>query len=310
MSLRALIGRRPRLPRRVRIALVVAFSAGALASVAADSGTSAQEPEAPPPAGEVMAPGPGAPPPREELEPPPPGAEPPSPFAPADPDAIPAPNEPAEEADEIELGRVLYEDGCSSCHGFDLNGIDGKAPSLRGVGEAAADFYLRTGRMPLDDPEDQPKRAESPYTRDQQLAIIAYIGRFAGPGIPDVRPERGNLSDGLRLFTENCAGCHHVVGQGGVSSRAVAPDLQVSEPIDVAEAITVGPYVMPKFDDQLSQSDVNSIAAYVQYTQDPNDQGGWGIGHIGPIPEGMVAWLLAGAALILTIRLIGERTTT
>ena len=39
------------------------------------------------------------------------------------------------------------------------------------------------------------------------------------------------------------------------------------------------------------------------------DDGGWGIGHLGPIPEGMVTWLLGLAALVLAIRLIGERTT-
>jgi ubiquinol-cytochrome c reductase cytochrome c subunit len=269
------------------VALVVALAAGALASIAADSRTGAQELQPPPP----------------------PPSEPPSKFAPADPGAIPPSAAQSEEAALIEQGRALYEDGCSSCHGSEVNGIDGRAPSLRGVGEASADFYLRTGRMPLDDPEDQPRRAESPYSRDEQLAIIAYIGRFGGPGIPDVRPERGDVSEGLRLFTDNCAGCHQVVGQGGITSRAVAPDLQVSEPVDVGEAITVGPYVMPEFAEQLSPSDVDSIAAYIEYTEDPDDVGGWGIGHIGPIPEGMVAWLLAGAALLLTVRLIGERST-
>jgi ubiquinol-cytochrome c reductase cytochrome c subunit len=210
---------------------------------------------------------------------------------------------------QVELGRSLFVDGCSSCHGFDARGIEGRGPSLRGVGEAAADFYLRTGRMPLDDPQDQPLRSESPYTREQQEAIIAYVGQFGGPGIPEVVPERGSLSEGLRLFTEKCAGCHQVVAQGGITSRAVAPDLQVSEPVDVGEAVTVGPYIMPRFSDQLDQSEVDSLARYIEWTRDPADEGGWGIGHIGPIPEGMVAWLLAGAALLLVIRLIGERIT-
>ena len=54
--------------------------------------------------------------------------------------------------------------------------------------------------------------------------------------------------------------------------------------------------------------DIDSIARYVHSTQSPDDRGGWGIGRIGPIPEGMVAWLLAAAALLLIARLIGERT--
>jgi ubiquinol-cytochrome c reductase cytochrome c subunit len=66
---------------------------------------------------------------------------------------------------------------------------------------------------------------------------------------------------------------------------------------------------MPPFSErQLDQADLNSVARYVEYAKEPEDRGGWGIGHLGPIPEGMVAWLLGGVALVLTIRLIGERT--
>jgi ubiquinol-cytochrome c reductase cytochrome c subunit len=66
---------------------------------------------------------------------------------------------------------------------------------------------------------------------------------------------------------------------------------------------------MPSFGRrQLSDHDVDSIARYVRDVVDaPDDQGGWGIGHIGPVPEGMVAWLLAAVALLLIARIIGER---
>jgi ubiquinol-cytochrome c reductase cytochrome c subunit len=65
---------------------------------------------------------------------------------------------------------------------------------------------------------------------------------------------------------------------------------------------------MPRFSKaQLDQADLDSIARYVQLTQDPDDAGGFGIGHIGPVPEGLVAWLAAIAALLLIARLIGER---
>lgn len=204
-------------------------------------------------------------------------------------------------------GRALYEQTCSSCHGDDLRGIPGRGPDLLGVGEAAADFYVRTGRMPLRDPRQQPIRTESPFTPEQQSALIAYVGSFGGPAIPAVDPARGDLATGRRLFGEHCMGCHQVVGEGGITTSGVAPDLQSSAPVDVAEAVDVGPYVMPVFP-QLTDADVNSLARYVDYTKDPEDIGGWGIGHIGPIPEGMVAWLLAGIALLLVIRIIGSRT--
>lgn len=205
-------------------------------------------------------------------------------------------------------GRRLFVQGCSDCHGFDGRGVDGKGPSLIGVGEEAADFYLRTGRMPLSRPGEEPERSESPYTAAQIQALVDYVGTLGGPPIPTVHPENGNLAEGQKLFTEHCAGCHQVVGRGGMVPGAVIPDLGAANPTDVAEAISIGPYVMPSFD-HLDPSEVDEIARYVEYTHDPDDRGGWGLGHIGPIPEGMVAWLLAGAALLLAIRLIGERTT-
>jgi quinol---cytochrome-c reductase cytochrome c subunit len=214
---------------------------------------------------------------------------------------------PPPDAGRLAAGRRLFADTCSSCHGDDARGVPGRGPSLRGAGAASADFYLRTGRMPLADPHDQPVRADSPFTREERQALVAYVGSFGGPPIPSVHPARGDLSDGFEAYTENCAGCHQVVGQGGIVTHGTVPDLQAASAVDVAEAIEVGPYLMPRFR-KLSDAQVDSIARYVAYTHDPRDEGGWSIGHIGPIPEGMVAWLLAGLALVLTIRLIGERT--
>ncbi len=206
-------------------------------------------------------------------------------------------------------GRRLFVDACSSCHGEDARGIAGRAPSLRGVGELAADFYLRTNRMPLDAPDDQPTRHPSnALSTQQKRAIVAYIGTLGGPPIPEVHPERGSLPAGRRLFAERCAGCHQIVARGGQAPGAQIPDLEGVAPLDVAEAVDIGPYVMSRFR-SLSDHEVDSIARYVAYAKDPEDHGGWGIGHIGPIPEGMVTWLLAAFALLLTIRIIGERTT-
>jgi len=53
-------------------------------------------------------------------------------------------------ADLVQRGRELFLDGCASCHGMDARGIPQTAPDLHGAGAASADFYLRTGRMPLD----------------------------------------------------------------------------------------------------------------------------------------------------------------
>ena len=280
---------RPRLPRRARVGAALVLAVGALASLALEEDAPAQ--------GEL----PGL----QQARPGGPSAdEQPT----AGPVARPAPGlEPADPAIVAE-GRRLFVDGCSSCHGEDARGLPGRAPSLRGVGAAAADFYLGTGRMPIDDPDDQPIRAKSPYDPEQRRALVAYVAQFGGPLIPEVDPAKGSLSQGLELFTEHCASCHQVVARGGMVTGGVVPDLQESEPETVAEAIEVGPYLMPNFRGQFDQKQVDSLARYVEYTKEPEDRGGWGIGNIGPVPEGMVAWLLAGGALLLTIRLIGERT--
>ena len=205
-------------------------------------------------------------------------------------------------------GKRLFVDNCSSCHGMDARGIPGRGPSLYGAGALSADFYLRTGRMPLPEPETQPSRKEPVLPEEQIQALVAYVGTLGGPPIPEVDVAAGDIARGQRLFAENCAACHQILGRGGIVTKAEVPDLTGAvTPLDVAEAIDIGPYAMPVFE-WLSNEEVNSIARYVEYADNPTDRGGWGIGHLGPIPEGMVTWLLALTALVLATRLIGERT--
>jgi ubiquinol-cytochrome c reductase cytochrome c subunit len=208
-------------------------------------------------------------------------------------------------------GAALYDDGCVSCHGPDARGVPERGPSLRGVGAAALDFYLATGRMPLSDPDVEPPRTEPLYGAAQRRALIAYLTQLqpGGEPIPVVHPQRGDLARGRRLFADSCSGCHQIVGKGGVDPEIVAPPLDKATPVQIAEAIRVGPYLMPRFDDRrLDAHDVDSIARYVtEVAQHPPDRGGWGIGNVGPIPEGLVVWLLAGGVLIAVARIIGRR---
>jgi ubiquinol-cytochrome c reductase cytochrome c subunit len=211
---------------------------------------------------------------------------------------------------QVAQGRQLYIEGCSSCHGMDARGVEDQGPSLVGAGAAAADFYLRTGRMPLSEPGQEPERAQPAYPDDQIEAIDAYIGSLGGPPIPVVDPAAGAISRGTELFGSDCAGCHSITGGGGVVIGGYAPQLHDANPTQVAEAVRVGPYLMPSFDrNQISDADLNSIARYVtDAVQHPDDRGGWGIGHIGPVPEGLIAWALATAALLIVARLIGTRS--
>jgi ubiquinol-cytochrome c reductase cytochrome c subunit len=209
----------------------------------------------------------------------------------------------------VAQGHALFGSSCASCHGLNAQGVTGRGPSLHGVGALAADFYLQTGRMPLPSPRAQPLRTSPAFPPGKIKALVAYVASFGGPGIPTVQPRRGSLADGQRLFGLDCAGCHSIQGQGGIVTGAIVPSLNEVTPTQVGEAVRIGPYVMPRFGEgQLSDAQVSSLARYIQSIQHPDNLGGWGIGRIGPIPEGMVAWLLAAAALLLIARLLGERT--
>lgn len=209
----------------------------------------------------------------------------------------------------VRQGHALFLSSCASCHGLGARGIPGRGPSLHGVGALAADFYLRTGRMPLPNSRAEPLRGRPAFRSAQIDALTAYVASFGGPSIPVVTPARGSLPRGQSLFALNCAGCHTIQGQGGIVTGATVPSLDQASPREIAQAIRIGPYVMPRFGPgELSAADIDSIARYVQSTQHPQNPGGWDIGRIGPIPEGMVAWLLAIAALLLIARLLGERT--
>jgi ubiquinol-cytochrome c reductase cytochrome c subunit len=219
----------------------------------------------------------------------------------------------------VEQGAQLYAGNCASCHGIAGNGITsprpgagnikGLGPPLVGVGALAPDFYLRTGYMPLKDPHEQPYRSRVLFSDQQIRAMTAYIASLGpGPPIPSPDPASGNLAQGLHLFTEHCAGCHQIVGEGGYVTDARVPTLKAATTTQIAEAVRIGPYYMPKYSKKdISDKQLNSIIAYVNASKKPDDRGGWGIGHIGPVPEGMVTWFIAAIALILTCMMIGKR---
>ena len=231
----------------------------------------------------------------------------------------------ARPAGDVVRGGHLYGRYCLACHGANGSGVNGGeagfgpgrnetvqkrlGPPLRGVGALSADFYLRTGYMPLRQVGEQPRRSRVLFDEREIEDLVAYVASLGrGPPVPTPRPERGSLSDGQRLFTDHCAGCHQVVAEGGYLTDAIAPPLEDATATQVAEAIRIGPYVMPRFSTRdLSTQQVDSIVRYVEWAKNPDDRGGWAIGHIGPVPEGLVTWFLAAAVLVASCVVLGRR---
>jgi ubiquinol-cytochrome c reductase cytochrome c subunit len=218
---------------------------------------------------------------------------------------------PAAGQDEPPDGEALYLEGCSSCHGAGGAGTD-RGPSLARSGEAAAFYYLSTGRMPLSNSEEQPRRKPPVYDVDELGALVRHVGSLGdGPGLPDdLDPDSADLAHGGELFRENCQACHSASGAGGALSYGrAAPQLAPATPLEIAAAVRAGPGQMPVFgQDALSDADVAAVARYVEYLDDPADPGGLPIARTGPIPEGFVAWFLGMGALLGLVAWIGTRS--
>jgi ubiquinol-cytochrome c reductase cytochrome c subunit len=209
----------------------------------------------------------------------------------------------------VTQGKSLYAANCSRCHGARGQGLPQQGPSLKDVGALGADFYVRTGYMPLDDPHAQPWRTRVLFSEQEVRSLVSYVAKIGpGPRIPSPQWQSASVAAGRKLFAESCAGCHQIAIAGGVLPGARIPPLNQATPRQIAEAVRIGPYLMPKFSPKaITPVQLNDIVAYVQYAKHPDDRGGWAIGHLGPWPEGMVTWLLAASVLVATCLVIGRR---
>jgi ubiquinol-cytochrome c reductase cytochrome c subunit len=219
----------------------------------------------------------------------------------------------------LRTGQQLYDTACITCHGANLQGVNGRGPSLVGVGEAAVFFQVNTGRMPMMRNEAQAMRKPPNFDLAQTDALGAYVQSIGGgPLVP--RDANGQIADksligndvarGGDLFRLNCASCHNFTGRGGaLSSGKYAPGLDPANPAQIYTAMLTGPQNMPKFSDrQLGPEEKKDIIAYVRSSAETMNPGGYGLGGFGPAPEGMAIFIIGIVAAIGVAMWIGARS--
>ncbi|CAN5646896.1 c-type cytochrome [soil metagenome] len=220
------------------------------------------------------------------------------------------------DTDLVAEGRQLYLVGCVSCHGTEGQGVraggdDERGPSLKDAGEASAYYMISTGRMPLNNPDEQAHRKDPAYDDADTAALVAYVASLGdGPALPKVDLSEASLSRGGKVFRANCQACHSASGSGGALSYGrAAPALNKSEPEQVAGAVRSGPGQMPVFSDSsITDAQLDDLVSYVEYLKSPEDPGGLPLGRIGPVPEGFVAWFVGVVLLLACVFWIGTRS--
>ena len=223
------------------------------------------------------------------------------------PSATPAPRAVTQDTGDTVAGHTVFLARCAVCHGSQGQGTD-QAPSLVGVGAAAADFELRTGRMPYTGPPNGQAVRKPPAFDDATIRdLVAYVASLGpGPQIPSPQAGNQDLSAGEHAFIANCAPCHGATANGGaVGGGALAPPLNKANPVEIAEAMLIGPGQMPVFSD-LPGTDRDAIVSYVLYLQGAPNPGGFSIGGIGPVPEGFVGWVVGFGLMLLLVVLIAR----
>ena len=206
---------------------------------------------------------------------------------------------------QVEEGKALYLEGCSSCHGLAAQGSE-VGPSLIGVGAAAVDFQVSSGRMPMAAPGIQAPAKKVQYNENEIAAMAAYIASLGpGPAVPTAEmldTTGADLALGGELFRTNCSQCPSVSGRGGaLSEGGIAPSLLESSPKVIYEAMVSGPANMPVFSDAtLPVEDKQAILAYIEELQANKNPGGNGLGRLGPVTEGLFVWI-AGLGVLLGV---------
>jgi ubiquinol-cytochrome c reductase cytochrome c subunit len=217
---------------------------------------------------------------------------------------------PVVSATQIADGKALFAANCASCHGLSAEGTEA-GPSLIGVGALSVEFQVGSGRMPMSGSGPQAEKKPVQFTQPEIDAMAAWVATLApGPGIPDAADlTGGDAANGAELFRINCAMCHNVAGAGGALTEGKwAPSLKNIDPVHVYAAMVTGPQNMPVFSDMnITAEEKNDIIAYLQFLDENPSVGGFDLGSLGPVSEGLFVWIFAlGGLVAITIWLTAK----
>jgi ubiquinol-cytochrome c reductase cytochrome c subunit len=174
----------------------------------------------------------------------------------------------------------------------------------------------------MSQPGAQAPRKEPTYSDEEVAALAAYVASLGpGPAIPtaddysvegmsDEEREEAIVRGG-QIFLTNCTACHNFEGSGGAMPRGgYAPEIRGVDPKYVYEAMLTGPQAMDSFSNGvLPPEDKRAVIAYLESIEENPDYGGFGLGGLGPVSEGLFAWLVGLGSLVAFAVWIAAHTT-
>lgn len=217
-------------------------------------------------------------------------------------------------ASDVEEGERLFVANCATCHGVNAEGTDA-GPSLVGAGAASVDFQVGTGRMPMQMQGPQAQQKPKQFNDEQTMQLSAYVASLgAGPAVPEdeyLDIDQGDPARGGELFRINCAMCHNAAAAGGALTEGkFAPSLHGVDERHIYEAMTTGPQNMPVFNDaNIPPEDKRDVIAFLKTYESQGTPGGFSLGFLGPVSEGLFIWTGGLALLIASMVWLTSRSS-
>ena len=138
------------------------------------------------------------------------------------------------------------------------------------------------------------------FLSDQEIMSVA---EFVSARLADPASHAASVSEGGQIYRLYCSGCHGASGRGGALVGGInAPPLAKFPAAASLAAMILGPSNMPVFTSgTLDVRQQASVALYVQVLQAPPSPGGWGLGYLGPVAEGLAAAAVVGLLVLVTV---------